>query len=47
VLDLEPEGLWLPPGSAITVPVEVTPRYYGILCTLLIFDFGRCNLRKR
>eukprot|EP00775_Hariotina_reticulata_P012972 gene12972-13101_t len=39
--NLEPEGLTLPPGSVEKVLVEVQPAYPGILCTLIIFDFGR------
>jgi hypothetical protein len=39
-LDLEPGGLTLDPGFTLKVPVEVKPAYPGILCTLIIFNFG-------
>lgn len=33
-------GVNLPPGDELEVQVEVTPRSYGIICTLLVLDFG-------
>lgn len=33
-------GVSLPPGSRLELQVEVKPRSYGIICTLLMLDFG-------
>lgn len=30
------------PGTKLDISIEVIPRTNGILCTLLILDFGRC-----
>lgn len=38
--DFGPSGVSLPPGHSAEVLVEVTPRNYGIICTLLMLDFG-------
>jgi hypothetical protein len=35
-----PDGVTFFPGSRMEVEVEVTPRSYGIICTLLMLDFG-------
>jgi hypothetical protein len=34
------DGITLYPGYQTEVQVEVTPRSYGIICTLLMLDFG-------
>jgi hypothetical protein len=36
-------GVGLPPNHQLEVQVEVTPRSYGIICTLLMLDFGKCR----
>lgn len=33
-------GVSLPPGHRLEVQVQVTPCSYGIICTLLVLDFG-------
>jgi hypothetical protein len=33
-------GVSLAPGQRVEVQVEVTPRSYGIICTMLMLDFG-------
>lgn len=37
-----PGGVSVPPGHRAEVLVEVTPLNYGIICTLLMLDFGEC-----
>jgi len=36
-------GVSLPPGSRFEVEVEVQPASYGIICTLVMLDFGRSH----
>jgi hypothetical protein len=35
-------GVLISPGSRFELEVEVTPSNYGIICTLLMLDFGEC-----
>ncbi len=34
-------GVSIAPGQQLAVQVLVTPRSYGIICTLLMLDFGK------
>jgi hypothetical protein len=40
LIDFGPHGVTCFPGSRMELLVEVTPRSYGIICTLLMLDFG-------
>lgn len=39
--DFSADGVPLPPGAQLNLEVEVTPRNHGIICTLIMLDFGK------
>lgn len=40
LIDIPPGGWLLHPGTKLDIHIEVAPKTCGILCTLLILDFG-------
>lgn len=40
--DLGAYGINIPAGHQLEVQVLVKPRSFGLICTLMVFDFGAC-----